>query len=72
MKYTTIDVDETKTRPAIVWARETFGMPKSEGVRFCDMRWFKRNILIKSGYFSGTRFYFRNTEDATIFALRWS
>lgn len=71
MKHTVIEIDDlTKRRPAIVWARETFGTSKPEGVRFCDMRWYQRDVKPDSGGWA-SRFYFKNPEDATIFALKW-
>lgn len=70
MKHIKIDVDIRSRRPAIVWARETFGMPKPDGVRFCDMRWWHRDIDAENGE-SIFRFYFKNEADATLFALKW-
>jgi hypothetical protein len=73
MKYTVIEVDVDTRRPALLWARETFGMSKPEGVGFHEMRWHQRSFA--SVYDSNktiSRFYFKNPEDATMFALRWS
>lgn len=73
MKYTAIDVDVFTRRDALIWARETFGMPKPEGGRFCDMRWYQRNFAsVYELDKTIARFYFKNPADATLFALRWS
>lgn len=72
MKYTAIDVDVDTRRQALLWARETFGMSKPEGVCFCDMRWYQRSFAsVYDRDKTIARFYFRNSEDATLFALRW-
>lgn len=70
MSHIKIDIDIINRRPAIVWARETFGMPRPVGVRFCDMRWWHRDIDAEYGNVI-PRFYFKNPEDATMFALKW-
>ena len=73
MRHTKIDIDVDTRRAALLWARETFGTPKPEGVRFCDMRWYQRSFAsVYDRDKTIARFYFKNPADATMFALRWS
>lgn len=73
MKYTKIDLDVFARRDAVIWARETFGMPKPDGVSFCDMRWYQRSFAsVNERNKTIARFYFKDPADATLFALRWS
>ena len=73
MKYTKIDVDIDTRRAAVIWARETFGMPKPQGVSFDNMRWYQRSFAsVYDRNKTITRFYFKDPADATMFALRWS
>lgn len=72
MKLTKIDIDIDTRRAAMIWARETFGLPKPLGVNFGDLRWYHRSFA--SVYDRNTtiaRFYFKDPADATLFALRW-
>lgn len=72
MNYTKIDIDNLDRRRAIKWARETFGMPKGPNgdLTWIEMSWFQRNLEQSYGK-TISRFYFKNPEDATMFALRW-
>lgn len=73
MKYTKIDLDVFTRRDALLWARETFGDPKSQGVRFCDMRWYQRSFdSVYERDKTIARFYFKDPADATLFLLRWA
>lgn len=73
MKDTKIDIDVDLRRDALIWARETFGMPKPQGIGFCDMRWYHCSFAsVNERNKTIVRFYFRDPADATLFALRWS
>jgi len=67
MKYTAVEISNERRSEAVKWAREQFGWPKGENgdLPWSEMKWFKANVA------KGVRFYFRDPQQATLFALRW-
>jgi hypothetical protein len=74
MKHITVDVPYKNRGKARKWSNRMFGNPKGPdgSLKFHEMPWYCRHILNDFGDFAGARFYFKNPEDATMFALRWS
>lgn len=75
MKYVTVEIPYSKNvYKAGKWARETFGLPKGEhgDLKWHEMLWYSR-VLYSGGLDPrAVKYYFRNPEDATMFALRWA
>ena len=67
MKYTAVEISDERRSAAVKWARECFGRSKGENgeLRWNEMLWYKANVA------KGVRFYFRDPQQATLFALRW-
>ena len=70
MKFTPVDLPINYGKiEAVKWIRETIGYSKPDAMaRWDEMIWYHDWVSTKECF----RFYFRNPEHATLFALRWS
>jgi len=67
MTYTKILITEDCRIEATKWARECFGRSKGENgeLRWNEMLWYMQKTK------TGVGVYFRDPQQATLFALRW-
>jgi hypothetical protein len=74
MKHYTFDIEESLAPTVTKWARAAFGQSKPEGVKMNQMLWWRRAMVVYSGYDGRriVRFYFKRDADYTLFLLRWA